>query len=100
MTSYFDMAGCASAPRCVRRLAARRSAIRAVANEPIASPVCPEPQRGLRVAFQWVGIDRALHDSHVDVRVKQLVDPLAAVVKLDRSVCGAHRSLLVVIART
>lgn len=70
----------------------------AVADEPIASPACPQPQRVLLLAVQRGGVDRALDDTHVGMRVKQLVDPCAAAVEQDRHIGAAHqRRLLVVV---
>jgi hypothetical protein len=44
-------------------------------------PIRPQPQRVLLVAVQRIGVDRALDDAHVRVRVKQLADPVEATVE-------------------
>jgi hypothetical protein len=62
-----------------------------VADEPIVLPARPQPQRVLVLAAQREGVDRVLNDTHADMRVKQLVDPLPTVVKRRSLHCPAHR---------
>jgi hypothetical protein len=63
-----------------------------VADEPIASSACPQPQRVLLIPVQRILIvDRALNDTHIGMSLEQLFDPRATAVKDGRRGCLAHR---------
>jgi hypothetical protein len=63
-----------------------------VADEPIASSACPQPERVLLISVQRILIvDRALDDAHVGMSLEQLFDPRATAVKDGRRGCLAHR---------